>query len=113
MCCERNDSSKGAYSGTQTLSFTISDAPSITADVRINPVVPVYYTGSAQTPDLHVFDSKGQELIRNSQYTVAYYDNISVGNAVYTVKVGNKVKSGSFTILQKQITEENCASIPA
>lgn len=104
---------KGAYSGTTTLPFTISDDPSITADVRINPVVPVYYTGSAQTPDLHVFDSKGQELIRNSQYTVAYYDNISVGNAVYTVKVGNKVKSGSFTILQKQITEENCASIPA
>ena len=104
---------KGAYSGTTTLPFTIADDPTITADVRINPVVPVYYTGTAQTPDLHVFDPSGKELVRNSQYTVTYYDNISVGNAVYTVKVGNKVKSGSFTILQKQITEENCAAIPS
>ena len=104
---------KGNYSGTKTLPFTIADDPTIAADVRINPVTPVYYTGTAQTPDLHVFDPSGKELVRNSQYTVAYYDNISVGNAVYTVKVGNKVKSGSFTILQKQITEENCAAINA
>ena len=104
---------KGAYSGTTTLPFTIADDPTITADVRINPVTPVYYTGKAHTPDLHVFNPAGVELIRNSQYTVAYYDNISTGNAVYTVHVGNKVKSGSFMILQKQITEENCAAIPA
>jgi len=104
---------KGNYSGTKTLPFTISDDPSITAEVRINPVTPVYYTGKAQTPDLHVFSSSGVELIRNSQYTVVYYDNTSAGNAVYTVHVGNKVKSGTFMILQKQITEENCAAIPA
>lgn len=80
---------KGNYTGTKTAAFSITEASSEktsleTAVITLNPNSFVY-DGTAKTPDVSVtLDEK--VLTKDTDYTVAYSNNINVGsNATVTI----------------------------
>ena len=90
---------KGNYSGSQTATFAIT-AKSI-SDVAVT-VADQTYTGSALTPTVTVKDGD-KTLVLDTDYTVAYADNINAGTAGVTITgAGNYTgtKAASFTIKQ-------------
>ena len=90
---------KGNYSGTQTANFTITAAslPTVTAPGN------VVYTGSAFTPDVGI-----GSLVKDTDYTLSYANNINKGTA--TVTVSGK---GNYTGTAYVTFEIAAAPLPA
>ena len=101
---------KGNYSGTQTANFDIIakslSGVTITVDEQI-------YTGSALTPTVTVKDGN-RVLVKDTDYTVSYANNINVGTATVTITgTGNYAgtESASFEIKAKSIAGAAIAAI--
>ena len=94
----------GKYSGTVIRSFKIVQK-SISA-VTVSAMKDRTYTGKAQTPAV-TLKNNGVKLVKNTDYTVSYSKNTSIGQAVITVK-GKRNYSGTrkiyFNIIPKTPT---------
>ncbi len=56
----------------------------------INYTSTVTYTGKARATTYKVFDQNGKELVKNTDYTVSYFNNVKPGTAVLRIKgIGN------------------------
>ena len=103
---------KGNYTGSETLSFSIVAK----ANFTVNAISDQTYTGSALTPGVTVKDGS-KTLIKDSDYTVAYKDNINAGTVTVTVTgKGNYsgiTKTTTFKINPKSIEGLTFASIPS
>ncbi|GAB6393590.1 MAG: hypothetical protein MdMp014T_2963 [Treponematales bacterium] len=101
---------KGNYSGKVDKSFSIRK---FLADEMILPIPDYIYTGSAVKP---VTVKDGDRTLQlNTDYTVAYSDNIHAGKVTVTITgAGNYMGSvnTSFTITPKQITGDWIEAIP-
>ena len=83
------------YSGTATKTFTIN--PKALEDSFIADIAAVTYTGQEQTP-APVLTYNGMTLVENTDYTVAYSDNVNVGTATVTATgTGNYSGTASKT----------------
>ncbi len=88
----------GAYTGTLTASFVISEAPATTTDLAeagfsISPVADQAYTGAALTPEVAL---EGPSQLTSDDYMVSYQDNVAIGTATVTV-TGQGDYSGTLT----------------
>jgi GH25 family lysozyme M1 (1,4-beta-N-acetylmuramidase) len=96
---------KGNYTGTKTVNFTITAKSISDLTASLSPTSSTY-TGSAIQPQETVtFNST--ELVLNTDYTVAYSDNINVGTGKVTITgKGNYsgTKELSFTINPRSIS---------
>lgn len=94
----------GKYSGTVIRSFKIVQK-SISA-VTVSAIKDRTYTGKAQTPAV-TLKNNGVKLVKNTDYTISYSKNTSIGQAVITVK-GKGKYSGTrkiyFNIIPKTPT---------
>ena len=94
----------GKYSGTVIRSFKIVQK-SISA-VTVSAIKDRTYTGKAQTPAV-TLKNNGVKLVKNTDYTISYSKNTSIGQAVITVK-GKGNYSGTrkiyFNIIPKTPT---------
>lgn len=86
---------KGDFTGTISKNFTIADTDltkgSVTLGVESTP-----YIGSAITPAVTVKNSGGVVLTKDTDYTVAFKDNVNVGTATVTV-TGKGKYTGSLS----------------
>ena len=97
---------KGNYKGTASTTFTIS-AKTVTA-AMIADIADQTYSGAAITPTLTVTDD-GKTLALNTDYEVAYTDNVNAGTATATITgKGNygSTASKTFTISPKELTAD-------
>ncbi|MCI8423900.1 MAG: hypothetical protein HFF50_10320 [Lawsonibacter sp.] len=86
------------------------------AAVAVGPG-PYIYTGQAQTPEVTV-TLNGTALTEDTDYTVAYTDNVNAGTATVTVTAtesGNYsgTKTAVFTISPKDISSADIEAIPS
>ena len=91
-------SGKGNYSASKTVSFAILPKSISSATIATIPDQP--YTGSEVTPSLNVKDGS-KALIKGTDYTVTYADNINEGTATVTITgMGNYTgtKTATFVI---------------
>ncbi len=94
----------GNYTGEVSMNFTISAAD--ISGATIEDIPNQVYTGQAITPELAI-TMNGKTLVKGTDYTVAYADNVGVGTATVTVSgVGNYAGTASATF---QITKGNSA----
>lgn len=84
---------KGNYTGTVTKSFAIS--PASLAEGKISEVGEQSYTGAAITPEITV-TLGDKALVKDTDYTAAYTDNVNAGTAVITV-TGKGNYAGTLT----------------
>ncbi|MCC8139185.1 MAG: hypothetical protein LIO67_02610 [Lachnospiraceae bacterium] len=74
-------------------------------------VAPAYYTGSALTPDVVVYNRAGEKLEEGIHYEITYSNNIKVGWGTVTVKgcadseYGGNAKTVRFTIGARSILD--------
>ncbi|MBR6338140.1 MAG: leucine-rich repeat protein [Ruminococcus sp.] len=88
---------KGNYTGSKSANFTIAKANLSSAAVTVSNCT---YTGAAQTPAPTV-KLGSKTLVKDTDYTVSYTNNVNAGTATVTVTgKGNYTgsKSASFTI---------------
>ena len=98
----------GNYTGTRTLHFNIVARALGQNDIVISDISsdPYTYTGSAVTPKPTVSTSEGTRLYENTDYTLAYEDNVDVGEATITITfIGNYSGEAEtiFTIGSQQL----------
>ncbi len=74
---------KGNYKGEREITFVITDAV-LMGKTKIAAVPKQIYTGSAIEPEL-VVTYKGNPLIRDTDYTVIFEDNVEVGKATAVI----------------------------
>ena len=96
---------KGNYSGTRSVTFTIT-AKSV-SDLTVAKIAVQTYTGAALTPAVTVKDGS-VTLVKGTDYTVTYSKNTDAGTA--TVTIGGKGnytgnRNVTFTINPKSITK--------
>ena len=94
---------KGNFKGTQSKNFTIKKARITVLTITGDSFT---YTGSAITPSVTV-NSGARTLVKGTEYTLSYTNNINVGTATVTVSgTGNYTGtlSKKFTINAKPIT---------
>ncbi len=102
-------SGKGNYTGSRTESYTIIKQ---TADnLTYSSISDRQYSGSAITPSLTIKNGK-TTLIQDTDYTLAYSNNTSTGEAAITVSflgyyTGTKVLN--FNIVPKPISYISCS----
>ncbi len=104
---------KGNYSGTKSVTFTIN--PKSASDFTVSDIAAVTYTGSEQTPAVTVKDGE-QTLVLDTDYSVAYSNNVNAGTADVTVTgKGNYsgTKSVTFTINPKSASDFTVSDIAA
>lgn len=100
----------GLFEGSMTVDYTINlyryftNEEMLTVEIDANNLV---YSGEAHTPDVTV-QWNGTELTADTDYTIAYSDNVNAGTATVTVtaKAGGAYKSAAektFTINPKSI----------
>ncbi|MGV8083943.1 MAG: OmpL47-type beta-barrel domain-containing protein [Coriobacteriia bacterium] len=90
---------KGEYGGTKSATFKIT-AKAISS-ATIGAIPEQTRTGSAVTPTVTVTDG-GKTLVKDTDYTVAYANNVEVGTATVTITgKGNYTgtKNATFTIV--------------
>lgn len=75
---------KENYTGEVRKSFIIAQRDINTQEITVSEPGEVTYTGNAFMPEVTVED-KDIKLIRNTDYTVEYKDNINVGTATVTI----------------------------
>ena len=92
----------GNYNGTTSLNFTITTR-SLTGATNFSAVPSQTYTGSAITPDftatwIPATGGAGTQLVKGTDYTVAYTSNTNVGIATITITgIGNYSGTASTT----------------
>ncbi|MFQ9514440.1 MAG: leucine-rich repeat protein [Eubacterium sp.] len=86
---------KGNYTGSLKKTFTINKASLNTLNIYLGAVND-YYTGTQRKVSVYVKNSSGNN-ISNSNYSVAYKDNIKVGRASVVI-TGKNNYSGSKTL---------------
>ena len=108
---------KGNYTGEKTVIFAITAKNFTSDDIKIQSITDKTYTGEAIMPDVVVKDGS-TKLVKDTDYTVAYANNIQAGTATVTVtgrgnytgtkstefKIGTATLSGiKFTDIANQI----------
>ena len=94
---------KGLYNGTLTKTFKITKAP-LTADMVNEKDIEVKYTGKAVKPKVTLkittADAKNSsiDLKKGTDYTLAYKNNVKVGNAAQIIIKGKGNYSGNVTV---------------
>ena len=74
----------GNYTDARNVEFTIYDPVSLAVSAEIDPIAPVIYTRSAQTPAVTV--RVGEKVLTEGwDYTVAYSNNVAAGTGTVTV----------------------------
>lgn len=81
----------GEYSGTKTVTFDIVGIP--LSKTKISGIESKVYSGNVITQDV-VVTYKGNELVRNTDYTLSYTNNIKAGSATVTI-AGKGIYSGA------------------
>lgn len=85
---------------TNTATYTLCVAPKALADIMIQPIDAVTYTGEEQKPAITVKDGE-TTLTEDIDYILAFSDNVNAGTATVTIKgKGNYdgTANASFTI---------------
>ena len=85
--------------------FPITVTPKDIAELTVNTIAPITYTGTAQTPVTIKHGSL--TLVLNKDYTATYSNNVNVGEATVVIEgKGNYIGSQSlnFTIAKRPIT---------
>ena len=72
----------GNYTGSVVLTFTITASDQLTISGLPSAVT---YNGAQQQPEPTVKDGNGNTLVKGTDYTVSYTDNLNVGTATVTV----------------------------
>ena len=105
---------KGNYTGTKTTTFEIL-ARDITS-ATIGNIANQTYTGSAITPGVTV-TLGGKTLVKDTDYTVTYSNNVNVGTATVTITgIGNYCGSpskASFKIVAKALENATIGTVTA
>lgn len=100
---------KNHLKGTYEIKFKINPKTITSANTTINSIPTKYYTGYAIKPNPTVIRSK-TTLVKNTDYTVSYKNNIAKGTATVTIKGKNNYTgsvSKTFTIKQRAISQCN------
>ncbi len=104
---------KGGYDGTRIVMLTITEA-TLMSKVSITKIKNQVYTGEAIEPEVTVKNGK-TTLVKGTDYTVSYDNNVNVGKATVTVTgMGNYVgtKSITFNITGTAISKAKVTGIP-
>lgn len=100
---------KGLYQGQKTIEFDIGKRP-FYMDTTVTPAKSSYaFTGNEIKPDVKVV-SGGRTLVKGTDYTVSYQDNINVGTGRITVKGTGNCEGElqtTFSITAGQISSAN------
>gem|GEM_PF-1769176 len=102
---------RGNFAGTLTLTYTIvkTDDDDI-GKQNITPTTATYNFGKALTPDPTITNKSGTRLVKGTDYTVTYSNNINAGVGTMTIK-GIGSYSGSvdvsFTINPYDLSKVN------
>lgn len=75
---------KGNYTGEVRKNFSIAQRNINAREITVSEPGGVTYTGNAFMPEVTVEDN-GTKLIKNTDYTVEYKNNINVGTAIVTI----------------------------
>ena len=104
---------KGNYSGSKSVDFKIL-AKKLTSPT-VSSISDRTYTGNAFTPAPTVKD--GNKVLKlNTDYTLAYKNNVNVGTATVTITFQGNYSGKTnvtFKILSKKLTAPNVSSIPS
>ena len=98
----------GDYTGTKKATFKIVGTPIKNTKISVKGLEEkLYYFGGAYTPDVEIKDGE-TDLVKNTNYTVAYSNNVKAGTATILIK-GINGYTGSvkktFKILPYNIKE--------
>lgn len=97
---------KGTYSGTKTENFTIN-AKSL-SNLTFSSISDQNYTGTAIVPAVTIKDGS-KTLIKDTDYTVAYSNNVNIGKATVTITGKSNytgTKTFNFSIIGLSYTWE-------
>ena len=95
---------KGEYDSDSSISTTFIINPRHISNVSVNAIAGSTYDGTAKTPSVTVKDGS-TTLVLNTDYTVAYFDNINAGTAkVIITGMGNYTGSRIETFTIGKIT---------
>lgn len=106
---------EGLYAGSADQTFTVS-AKDMSADgsgITVDSITAQAYTGQAATPDVVVKDGS-TTLVKDTDYTVSYKDNVNVGTATVTITgKGNYTgtKTATFQIKALDISSASVSAI--
>lgn len=106
--CTVTGNSQYGVTGTDTVSFTIAPNSLNSSNVKIQPEY-FEYDGTAKTIDLLTKD--GKLLVKDTDYTISYSDNVNVGSCVCTINgLGNYLTSQPFTVSFRIISNNQCSA---
>lgn len=95
---------KGEYDSDSSISSTFIINPRHISNVSVNAIAGSTYDGTAKTPSVTVKDGS-TTLVLNTDYTVAYFDNVNAGTAkVIITGMGNYTGSRIETFTIGKIT---------
>lgn len=104
---------KGMFTGSVKKYFTISPINLSRSGITTEEIPDKKYTGTAFEPEVLVKDGI-KELIKNTDYTLSYSNNINAGTATVVIKgKGNYTgeKKISFKITKVDITDNNVVTL--
>ncbi len=92
---------------SNALAFTINQLADW--DVNVEKIADQTYTGAAIEPEVVVTDNTGKTLVKDTDYTVSYLNNINAGTATARVKSadGKSAKEVTFKINPIELTKDN------
>ncbi len=105
---------KGLYNSSATVTFEIVEVD-ISAAIVSGLEKNYEYTGSAIAPDITVA-LRGKALVKDTDYTVTYRNNVNIGAAVVDITgIGNYkgLKSAAFTVGKANIARAQVTAINA
>lgn len=78
-------------------------------DVNVEKIADQTYTGAAIEPEVVVTDKTGKTLVKDTDYTVSYLNNVNAGTATARVKSANgkSAKKVTFKINPIELTKDN------
>lgn len=92
---------------SNALAFTINKLADW--DVNVEKIADQTYTGAAIEPEVVVTDKTGKTLVKDTDYTVSYLNNVNAGTATARVKSadGKSAKEVTFKINPIELTKDN------
>ena len=109
----------GNYTGTVTKTFNIKNVDTNNktdiSKLNITNIEDQTYVGIKITPDVEIKTSNNKVLVRNTDYSLRYYDNINVGTATIEITgIGNYrgTRKVTFKITPKEISTATVKDIP-
>lgn len=92
---------------SNALAFTINQLADW--DVNVEKIADQTYTGAAIEPEVVVTDNTGKTLVKDTDYTVSYLNNVNAGTATARVKSadGKSAKEVTFKINPIELTKDN------